>query len=109
MKFLKIITTILLLFLASCNNKVDTQVPSEIKVDVPETTQTINVVHSVEVSVQMEQFFRSSCITQVDSLPVPLPEPERSKAIDTCVSNSVQQFIQNMLALINQNSNQGQN
>lgn len=104
MKFITV--TLILITLVACNNKVDTQVPAEITVKVPETTQTVNVVHTVELSVKMEEFFRSSCTTQVDSAPVPLPEPARTQAIDSCVSTSVQQFIQNMLEIINQNSNQ---
>lgn len=103
---MKIIIILAILTLVACNNKVDTQVPAEITVKVPETTQTMTVVHTVELSVKMEEFFRSSCTTQVDSAPVPLPEPARTQAIDACVSTSVQQFIQNMLEIINQNSNQ---
>jgi len=103
---MKIITALIFITLVACNNKVDTQVPAEITVKVPETTQTVNVVHTVELSVKMEEFFRSSCTTQVDSATVPLPEPARTQAIDACVSTSVQQFIQNMLTIINQNSNQ---
>lgn len=102
MKFIAVLVTI---SLAACNNKVDTQVPAEITVKVPETTQTVNVVHSIQLSVQMEQFFRSSCTTQVDAAPVPLPEPARSVAIDACVSESVQQFISNLMILLNNNSN----
>lgn len=103
---MKIIIILAILTLAACNNKVDTQVPAEITVKVPETTQTVTMIHTVELSVKMEEFFRSSCTTQVDSAPVPLPEPARTQAIDSCVSTSVQQFIQNMLEIINQNSNQ---
>lgn len=99
MKFLTIL--LLMLSLVACNNKVDTQVPSEIKVDVPATTQTVNVVHTFALSVQMEQFFRSSCTAQTDAIQPPMPEPQRSQAIDACVSNSVQVFIQNLMTLLN--------
>lgn len=102
MKFL--ITMLAMTILAACNNKVDTQVPSEIKVDVPATTQTVNVVHTFALSVQMEQFFRQSCTSQVDAAQPPLPEPARSQAIDACVSNSVQAFINNLITLINNGS-----
>lgn len=102
MKFL--ITMLAMTILAACNNKVDTQVPSEIKVDVPATTQTVNVVHTFTLSVQMEQFFRQSCTNQVDATQPPLPEPARSQAIDACVSNSVQAFINNLITLLNNSS-----
>lgn len=101
MKFIAVLVTI---SLVACNNKVDTKVPAEITVKVPETTQTVNVVHTVQLSVQMEQFFRSSCTTQVDAAPVPLPEPQRSAAIDACVSASAQQFISNLMILLNNNN-----
>lgn len=106
MKVLKIIVIAALLASTACNNKVDTQVPSEIKVNVPETTQTVNVVHSFEISLQMEEFFRRSCTTQVDSVPVPLPEPQRSQAIDLCISNSVQKFITDLMSLVKQQQQQ---
>lgn len=99
MKFL--ITMLAVTILAACNNKVDTQIPSEIKVDVPATTQTVNVVHTFTLSVQMEEFFRQSCTSQINATQPPLPEPARSQAIDACVSNSVQTFINNLLTLIN--------
>ena len=102
MKFLTMLIT--LTALAACNNKVDTQVPSEIKVDVPATTQTVNVVHTFALSVQMEEFFRQSCTNQVDAAQPPLPEPARSQAIDACVSNSVQAFINNLMTLLNNSS-----
>lgn len=102
MKFLTIL--LIMTTLMACNNKVDTQVPANIKVDVPETTQTVNVIHTFALSVEMEQFFRQSCTNQVDATQPPLPEPARSQAIDACVSNSVQAFINNLMTLLNSSS-----
>lgn len=86
----------------SCANRFE--VPSDINVNanIPETTQTVKVIHTFEISVQMEEFFRKSCTTQVDSTVPPIPEPQRTKAIDTCVSISIQQFISDLMKIIEQ-------
>lgn len=87
--------------LVACNNRAE--VPADINVHVPETTQTINVVHTLQLSAQLEQFIRYSCTAQVDSAQPPMPEPQRSQAIDACVSTSAQNFIRDFSKLTNNN------
>lgn len=102
------VVLIMALALSACGNRFDvpadinTNVNGTVKVDIPNSTQTINVVHTVGISIDMAKYFLTSCTTQVDSAPVPLPEPQRTEAINACVASSVQAFINNILTIINQ-------
>lgn len=87
--------------IVACNNKVDAKVPDNVKVQVENSTQTVNVVHTIELSVQFEDYFRKSCAAQIDSTQI--PEPQRSTAIDDCVSVSVQNFIGQLMNLVSAN------
>lgn len=98
-----IISSLIMLNLLACNNKVDTQVPSKIDVDVKDSVQTVNVIHTIGLSIQMEAYFRTACINQVDTITPGLPEPQRTQAIDACVVASSQKFIDDFMALINKN------
>lgn len=107
MKSLILYLTILIFatfWLSSCGNKVE--VPSEIhsQVDVKESTQTVNVVHTVGISLEMTQLFESTCIAQIDSQNPRPPEPLRSEMIKLCVSEATQKFIESILAIINQDT-----
>lgn len=90
----------------ACNNKVDTQVPSNIEVDVKDSTQTVNVIHTIGLSLQMESFFRTSCVAQIDKVTPGLPEPQRTQSIDACVAASSQKFIDDFMFLIKQGMSQ---
>lgn len=96
----------LFLALAACNNKAE--VPAEVKVNIPETTQTVNVIHTIDMSIQMTEFFKESCTQQIDAQQPPLPEPARSQAIDACVITTSQEFINTFMQLINQQMQQQQ-
>jgi hypothetical protein len=99
---------IIALFLNACGNRfevpadINTNVNGTVKVDIPNSVQTVNVVHTVGISIDMANYFRTSCTAQVDAAPIPLPEPQRTEAINTCVAQSVQAFIDNILKIINQ-------
>lgn len=96
------------LVLGACGNQfsipsdINTNVNGNVKVDIPNSVQTVNVIHTVGISIDMANYFRTSCMTQVDSAPIPLPEPQRTEAINACVASSVQAFIDNTLKIINQ-------
>lgn len=95
---------VILLFLAACGNKVDTRVPEHITTDVKvsDSVQTVNVIHTIGLSLQMESFFRASCTQQVDTATPGMPEPQRTQSIDLCVSVSSQKFIEDFMLLIKQ-------
>lgn len=96
--------TLLILYVSmniSCGNRVI--VPEHITADVniPATTQTVNVVHTVAVSLEMTSLFTTTCTTNVDKFVPPLPEPDRSNAIKNCVALATQKFIDDLLTLVN--------
>lgn len=92
------------LVLGACGNQfsIPSDINGNVKVDIPNSVQTVNVIHTVGISIDMANYFRTSCMTQVDSAPIPLPEPQRTEAINACVASSVQAFIDNILKIINQ-------
>lgn len=102
----KLLMLLILLNLMACNNKVDMQVPSKVDVDVKDSTQTVNVIHTIGLSLQMESFFRTSCTSQVDQTTPGLPEPQRTQSIDACVSISSQKFMEDFMLLIKQGMSQ---
>lgn len=85
----------------SCANRFE--VPSDVytHVDVANSIQTINVVHTVALSVQIADMFTTTCTAQIDSSQPPLPEPARSEAIKLCVAQASANFINSFLSLIN--------
>lgn len=105
---MQIIVILVVLALSACGNRfevpadINTNVNGTVKVDIPNSVQTVNVVHTVGVSIDMAKYFLTSCTNQVDSAPAPLPEPQRTEAINACVAASVQAFINNILTIINQ-------
>lgn len=100
------LSLLMLSLVVACNNKVDTQVPSSIEVAVKDSTQTVNVIHTIGLSLQMESFFRTSCTAQIDKTTPGLPEPQRTQSIDACVSVSSQKFIEDFMLLIKQGMSQ---
>lgn len=105
---MRIVVILAVLALSACGNRfevpadINTNVNGTVKVDIPNSVQTVNVIHTVGISIDMANYFRTSCMTQVDSAPIPLPEPQRTEAINACVASSVQAFIDNTLKIINQ-------
>lgn len=105
---MRIVAILAILALTACGNQfsipadINTNVNGTVRVDIPNSTQTVNVIHTVGISIDMANYFRTSCTTQVDSAPIPLPEPQRTEAINACVASSVQAFIDSILKIINQ-------
>lgn len=107
---MRIVAILAILALTACGNQfsipadinANANVNGTVHVDIPNSVQTVNVIHTVGISIDMANYFRTSCTTQVDSAPIPLPEPQRTEAINACVASSVQAFIDSILKIINQ-------
>ena len=105
---MQIVAILAVLALSACGNRfevpadINTNVNGTVKVDIPNSVQTVNVVHTVGISIDMAKYFLTSCTNQVDSAPALLPEPQRTDAINACVASSAQAFINNIITIINQ-------
>lgn len=99
-----LILFILLLYitflLSACGNKFE--IPSDVNVNVANSTQTVNVVHTVGISLEMTQMFEATCVSKIDSQSPAPTEPVRSELIKLCVAETSQKFMESILAIINQ-------
>lgn len=92
-------------FLVGCvGNK--TQIPEHIDVNVPNTTQTVNVIHTIELSANLENIFRTSCENEFKSLN--LPTELKTEWVNQCVATKSNQFIADFMQVINQGMAQSQ-
>lgn len=103
-------TTLLLatlVALSSCFNKAD--IPNEITASVSGET-TSRVIHTVEISAQLEQIFRGECESLAIQGGLVRDTPEFEVYVSACISQKSQEFIANFLAFIqSQQEQQGGN
>lgn len=104
MRLHALICTTLLLTSCGFNNRFE--LPSQInsEVTIKDSTQTVNVTHTVGISLEMTTMFQTACTAEVDASVPPPPEPLRTELIKLCVAEATQKFIESILAIIKQGS-----
>jgi hypothetical protein len=93
------------LAITACNNKAS--VPETVTVEVKDSVQTVNVVHTIALSVQVTDWLRQACQQQVEQARVtaglpPMSPEELDAAVNACLATSATNLINQLTGLINQ-------
>lgn len=87
--------------LAGCaNNKAEVPERVEVVMIPPTEPVEIRIIHTIEVSAQLEGAFRTECEIQAEELGLLIGTPEYDVYVDSCVAERSTDFVNQFLDLI---------
>ena len=106
MKTVKFLLPVMALFgLPACFNKAD--IPSEIKANAVVSGETTSrVVHTVEISAQLEQLFRAECESLAIQAGLQRETPPFETYVASCIATKSQAFMAQLLQFIQEQQQQ---